>query len=98
MESKWQNTCIAAASVSAVSRKLTRVEHLHPQTSGLFVEVFSGQHVPVPETGITPVRYAVSPALNYTQELGSNGYAGALFKLAGALTNFSLRFTGETRS
>ena len=77
-------------------RQLTWGARWRAQTPGLFVEVFSGQHVPVPDVGLKPIRYALSAGLDYPKELGSNGYAGALFELAGALTSFSLRFTGET--
>ena len=64
------------------------------QTPGLFVEVFDGQYLPVPDTGVAPVKRALSAGLDYAPEPGSGDFSGALFRLAGELTDFSMRFTG----
>jgi len=60
------------------------------------VEVFDGQYLPVPDTGLAPLKTALSAGLDYTPEPGSGGFSGALFRLAGDLTEFSMRFTGAT--
>ena len=68
--------------------------HICSQAPGLFVEVFDDQYLPIPDTGVTPVKLALSAGLDYAPEPGSKGFSGALFKLAGQLTQFSMRFTG----
>lgn len=56
--------------------------------------MFDGQYLPVPDSGVTPVKRALSAGLNYAPEPASGGFSGALFQLAGESTQFSMRFTG----
>ena len=58
------------------------------------MEVFEGEYLPIPDSGVTPVRYGVSAGLDYPVESSPNGASTPLFALAGLSTSFSLRFTG----
>ena len=66
-----------------------------PQTPGLFVEVFDGKYLPIPDSGVSPVGYGLVQGLDYPVEEAPAGASTPLFALAGRSLSFSLRFTGE---
>ena len=83
-----------ALGTRATARQVTEAVSRHAQTPGLFVEAISGQYLPMPAVTAAPVKHSVSTGLTYSVEGSSAGLGGPLFSLAGALENFSLRFTG----
>ena len=86
-----------SADLHSPHTSVTHLQHAaRSQAPGLFVEVFDGQYLPIPDTGVVPVKRALSAGLDYAPEPGSGGFSGALFRLAGQLTQFSMRFTGAT--
>ena len=51
-------------------------------------------YLPAPAAGVAPAKFALSAGLDYPRESASVKFEGPLVAVAGALLNFSLRFTG----
>jgi hypothetical protein len=56
--------------------------------------VFDGEYLPIPDSGVIPVGYAVVDGLDFPVETTPAGASTPLFALAGMSSTFSLRFTG----